>query len=159
VRLTVTANGVTRGHIEVPEIALTIDPVAQVGDTPELLFKGTDSMPGTLANYRGHYTVVHFWASWCSVCIQQLPALHRVHEQYASRGVTVLGLSLDEDASSWRKSLAQLAPPWHEARLDAGAHAGISSVPAYWVLDPAGKIVAKVNDPDEAAKTLAERLR
>src|SRR5262249_47493278 len=112
-----------------------------------------------LANYRGHYTVVHFWASWCSVCMQQLPALRRVHDQYESRGVRVLGLSLDEDAASWKKALARIALPWHEGRLDAGYHAGISSVPAYWLLDPAGKIVAKVNDPEEAAKVLAQRLR
>jgi peroxiredoxin len=119
----------------------------------------TDSVTGTLVNYRGHYTVVHFWASWCSVGMQQLPALHRVHDQYASRDVTVLGLSLDEDATSWKAALARLERPWHEGRLAAGFHAGISSVPAYFVVDPAGKIVAKVNDPDEAAKVLAERLR
>jgi alkyl hydroperoxide reductase subunit AhpC len=159
VRLTLTADDVAHGHIELLPIALTIDPVPQIGDTPDLLFKGTDSTPGTLANCRGHYTLVHFWASWCSVCMQQLPALHRVHDQYASRGVTILGLSLDEDASSWKTALARLAPPWREGRLDTTAHAGISRVPAYWILDPAGKIMAKVNDPDEAAKILAERLK
>jgi peroxiredoxin len=159
VRLTVTADDVVRGHLEMPEIALTIDPMAQIGDTPELVFKGTDSLPGALASYRGHYTLVHFWASWCSVCVQQLPALRRVHDQYASRGVAVVGLSLDEDASSWKSALKRLASPWHEGLLDAGSHAGISSVPAYWILDPAGKIVAKANDPDEAAKVLGQRIK
>jgi hypothetical protein len=41
----------------------------------------------------------------------------------------------------------------------AASDAGISSVPAYWLLDPTGKIVAKAYDPDELGKSLAQQLK
>ena len=50
-------------------------------------------------------------------------------------------------------------PTWPQGRLDSAADAGISGVPAYWLLDPAGKIVSKVYDPDELAAPLADRLK
>jgi hypothetical protein len=55
--------------------------------------------------------------------------------------------------------LERLDLPWPQGRLPADGAAGVSSVPAYWLLDPAGKIVAKVYDADELATTLAERLK
>ena len=53
----------------------------------------------------------------------------------------------------------RLELPWTQGRLEAAGAAGVSSVPAYWLLDPAGKIVAKVYDTDELAKQIAERLK
>jgi RNA polymerase sigma factor (sigma-70 family) len=159
VRVTVTAEDVARGELALPDIAMAIAPVPGIGDTPELGFQSADGSTGTLAKYRGHYTIVHFWASWCVPCMQQLPALRRLHERFSGRGVTTLGLSLDEDATAWQAALKRLDPPWIEGRLAAVSQLGISSVPTYWLLDPAGKIVAKVYDPDELTSVLTDRLK
>jgi thiol-disulfide isomerase/thioredoxin len=123
-----------------------------------LTFQRTKDGEGKLANYQGHYTVVHFWASWCAPCKQQLPALRRLHQRYADRELTTLSLSLDHEAAAWHEAVKRLDLPWSQGRLTT-TEAGVSSVPAYWLLDPKGKIVAKVNDPDELAPLLAERLK
>jgi RNA polymerase sigma factor (sigma-70 family) len=159
VRVTVTAEDIARGELALPDIAMAIAPIPGVGDSPELSFQRADGSTGTLAKYRGHYTIVHFWASWCAPCMQQLPALRRLHDRFDGRGVTTLGLSLDEDAAAWRAALKRVDPAWSEGRLAAANQLGISSVPTYWLLDPAGKIVAKVYDPDELTSILTDRLK
>jgi uncharacterized GH25 family protein/thiol-disulfide isomerase/thioredoxin len=158
-RVTVTEVDAARGTLTLPEIAAEVAPVPGIGDSPELGFRGPDNSTGTLKDYRGRYLVVDFWASWCGPCKQQLPALRRVHERFAPRGLAALGLSLDEDAAAWKSALEGLNLAWPQGRLAEAGEAGVSSVPAYWLIDPAGKIVAKPNDPDELAALLVDLLK
>ncbi|HEY7312793.1 MAG TPA: sigma-70 family RNA polymerase sigma factor [Gemmataceae bacterium] len=159
VRVTVTAADAARGELMLPEVAAVVAPVPAVGDTPALTFQRADGTDGTLKDCHGRYTVVHFWASWCGPCKQQLPALRRLHERFAGHKLATIGLALDHDASAWRTALKRLDLPWPQGRLADAADAGVSSVPTYWLLDPHGKIVAKVYDPDELATLLAKRLK
>jgi RNA polymerase sigma factor (sigma-70 family) len=142
-----------------PEIAAPVVPVPEIGDVPTLAFQRPDGGTGTLTEYRGKYTMVHFWASWCVPCKKQRPALERVRKQFAPRGLTLLGLALDEDAATWRAALKALPSPEAQGRLTAEHVAGVSSVPTYWLLDPAGKIIAKGYDPDELVPVLKARLK
>lgn len=159
VRVTVREDDVARGRLEVPEMAIEIAPAPEIGDVPGLSFVKADGTAGSLADAAGKLTLVHFWASWCAPCKQQLPAVRRLHEQFAPKGLTTLGLSLDEDGEAWRKSLTSLELPWSQGRLPSGADAGVSSVPAYWLLDPQGRIVAKFCNPVELAKAIADRMK
>jgi thiol-disulfide isomerase/thioredoxin len=159
VRVTVTEADAARGELSLPEIPVAIAPVPSVGDVAKLDFQLAGGSPGKSANYAGKFTVIHFWASSCGACKQQLPALRRLQDRFGEHGLQMLGLSVDDDSATWQDALKKLDLPWPQGRLAAGSDAGISSVPAYWLLDPAGKIVAKVYDPDELAKTIAERLK
>lgn len=83
--------------------------------------------------------------------------LRQLQERIAAQGLATLSLSLDDDPAAWRTALKRLDLPWRQGRLAEANDAGVSSVPAYWLLDPAGKIVAKVSEPDELVKPLADR--
>jgi len=150
---------VRRGALAVPEIAAEVVPIPLIGDTLALSYQRPDGSAGALNESRGKFTVVHYWASWCTPCKQQLPALRQVHEKFADRGLATVGISVDTDAAAWQGVLKKLNLPWPQGRLATAGESGVSSVPAYWLLDPAGKIVAKVYDTDELAKQLAERLK
>jgi thiol-disulfide isomerase/thioredoxin len=156
VRVTVPSGD---GELALPEIAAAVVPVPAVGDKPALIFEHPDGTAGTLADCRGRYTVVHFWASWCGPCKQQLPALRRLEERFADRGLTTVGLSLDEDAAAWRAALKRLELSGPQGRLAPDGAAGISSVPAYWLLDPTGKLIGKAFDPDELATLVGRSMK
>jgi thiol-disulfide isomerase/thioredoxin len=156
VRVSVSEADAARGELAIPEIAAEVKPIPEVGDTPALAFQRPDGTAGSLADVKGKYTLVHFWASWCGPCKQQLPAVRKLQEKFAK--LAVLSLSLDDDPAAWTEARKSHNLPWSHGRLTTPA-AGVSSVPAYWLLDPAGKIVAKAYDPDELTATLAERLK
>jgi beta-lactamase regulating signal transducer with metallopeptidase domain/protocatechuate 3,4-dioxygenase beta subunit/thiol-disulfide isomerase/thioredoxin len=156
--VTVTAADVARGTLSLPEVEAPVVPVPAVGDTPVLTFHRPDGTTGNLTEYRGRHVVVHFWASWCGPCKQQFPAVGQLHERFTARGLAMLGLSVDDDQAAWQTALAALELPWKHGRVGA-AEAGVSSVPAYWLLDPDGRIVEKVLDPDELTATLTDRLK
>ena len=58
----------------------------------------------TLSQLRGKIVVLNFWATWCPPCIEEMPSLVQLQKQLQDR-VTVLGVSVDDDADDYHKFL------------------------------------------------------
>lgn len=54
---------------------------------------GGDSV--SLAGLRGRVVLLNVWATWCHPCREEIPALQQLHERYASRGLELVGVSVD----------------------------------------------------------------
>ena len=52
--------------------------------------------PQAVAQWRGKVLVVNYWASWCKPCVDEMPALSRMHGRFASRGVQFVGIGVDD---------------------------------------------------------------
>lgn len=75
-------------------------------DIPAPDFTIRDSDRGvTLSQLRGKIVVLNFWATWCPPCIDEMPSLVQLQKQFQNKGVTVLGVSVDDDASDYHKFL------------------------------------------------------
>jgi thiol:disulfide interchange protein len=59
-----------------------------------------DGAPVDTATLQGKVVVVDFWATYCVPCLKEIPTFNRLHEQYADRGVVVLGVSMDTDGGA-----------------------------------------------------------
>jgi thiol-disulfide isomerase/thioredoxin len=75
-----------------------------------------------LAKYRGKPLVVTFWATWCEPCRDEFPLLVELHKQYAPQGLTIFGVSLDDDADMnlVRRFLARNQPGFSNYRQKPG---------------------------------------
>ena len=63
---------------------------------------GTDDKPVALESFRGKPLVVNFWARWCAPCRVEIPELAKTQDKYAKRGLTVIGIGLEDKAESVR---------------------------------------------------------
>ncbi|MDT3403164.1 TlpA disulfide reductase family protein [Mucilaginibacter terrae] len=104
----------------------------------------------SLADYKGKYTLIDFWASWCLPCRAENPFVKSAYEKYKDKGFTVLGVSLDkpETQAAWLKAIKDDGLPWTHVSDMKGfnskvAHLyGITSIPANVLVNPEGKIIA-----------------
>jgi peroxiredoxin len=109
-----------------------------------------DGKPLKLNDYRGKHVVLSFWATWVKPCLADVPHLKSVHDHFGKTGkVAVISLSMDDDPDTTRDYLKRSPLPWTQAFLDdaqraevAGAY-GVDTVPAVFLIDPEGRIVAK----------------
>ncbi len=70
-----------------------------VGDrAPEVSLLSVDGKTVSLADYRGKVVLVHFWATWCPPCVEEIPTLERFYEQIFGTDIEVLAISVDDNA-------------------------------------------------------------
>jgi peroxiredoxin len=104
----------------------------------------------SLADYRGKYVLVDFWASWCGPCRQENPALLQAYNTYHGRNFEVLGVSLDDekDRAKWVKAISDDHLPWTQVsdlrgwKNQAARLYGVQGIPQNFLVDPMGNIVA-----------------
>ncbi|MBK9114225.1 MAG: TlpA family protein disulfide reductase [Betaproteobacteria bacterium] len=78
--------------------AATLEPW-KGGATPPLAGRTLAGAPFVLADQRGRTVLVNFWATWCAPCVAEMPALQRLADRLAPRGVTVVAVNFQENAA------------------------------------------------------------
>jgi thiol-disulfide isomerase/thioredoxin len=154
VRATRTHEGVTYGFCS-PDCAKTFDAdpaafVPPVFPRPAPAFTLTTLAGDTLSleRMKGGVTLVDFWATWCQPCRKSMPELSALHEKYAGRGFTVVGISIDEDREKEVKQFLEKTPVAYPIAIDdkvapAWADYLVKAVPAAFLVDRDGNIIAQ----------------
>ena len=123
--------------------------VAVGSDAPEIALPNPDGEMVSLSSLRGNYVLVDFWAAWCRPCRQENPNVVRLYNKYSNQNFEILGVSLDRTKDAWLKAIADDGLGWkHISDLKyfnsaAAQTYQINSIPATYLIDPDGKIIAK----------------
>jgi thiol-disulfide isomerase/thioredoxin len=75
-------------------------PAVVVGMAPDFSALDLQGHQVELSQYRGRVVLVNFWATWCAPCLEEIPALMTLQAKYGARGFVVLGLAMDDGAST-----------------------------------------------------------
>jgi len=109
----------------------------------------------SLQSLRGKYVLVDFWASWCAPCRQENPNVVKAYRRFENRNFTILGVSLDSRKTSWTNAILQDGLDWYQVSDLKGwdsapaATYGVEAIPANFLVDPAGRIIAiNLRGPD-----------
>ena len=100
----------------------------------------------SLSEFRGRPLLVNMWASWCPPCVQEMPALERLHRQ-SGEDFAVLSLSVDEEIEAARSLVKRMGlsfPVLLDPEGEQAASWGTVKFPETWVLDAKGVVVARI---------------
>lgn len=115
---------------------------------PDFTQNDPSGRPVSLRDFRGQYVLLDFWASWCTPCRADNPALVAAYQQFKSRRFTVLSVSVDQDKGKWEKAIAADGLTWtHVSDLklmqnEVARRYGIEGVPQNLLIGPDGRVLA-----------------
>jgi cytochrome c biogenesis protein CcmG/thiol:disulfide interchange protein DsbE len=126
-------------------IKKTSDPAIAIGKPlaePELpLLSGSGT--GSLADYRGSWVLLNFWASWCDPCRDESPTLERFWRQQRDNGFVMLGVDTQdnsEDGLAFEHEFGLTYPSLHDGSGDYHDELGMTGVPESVLVDPRGDV-------------------
>jgi thiol-disulfide isomerase/thioredoxin len=110
----------------------------------------------SLSSYKGRPVVVDFWATWCGPCKVEIPWFEQLHDQYASQGLEIIGVSADQldkddaaklftekrDISDFAAKMRMNYPVLIDAESIENSYGGLDALPTTFFIDKNGKIVA-----------------
>lgn len=132
------------------EIAL--QKTVAVGMTAPLFTQNdVEGKPVSLADFKGKYVLVDFWASWCVPCRAENPNVVKAYHQYKDKNFTIIGVSMDAafTKNAWIAAIKADGLEWTQvsdlkfADNAVAKQYGIKSIPQNVLIDPNGKIVGK----------------
>ena len=108
-----------------------------------------EGKPVSLSSFRGKYVLIDFWASWCRPCRMENPNVVKAFNKYKDRNFTVLGVSLDRDREPWIKAIADDKLTWTQVSdlkfwsNEVAQKYKVQAIPQNFLVDPAGKVIAR----------------
>lgn len=146
---------------------VTVTPVQSVTDQfPEIELNDKNGKPLKLSSLRGKYVLVDFWASWCGPCRIENPTLVKAYNSYKDKGFTIYSVSLDYDKDKWLKAIAKDKLEWENHVTDLKGwnspvctQLDINSIPANFLLNKEGNVIASNLRGDELEKKLKKLLQ
>ncbi len=116
---------------------------------PDFSAPGPDGKVMSLKQSMGKVTLVDFWASWCNPCRAENPNNVALYNEFHAKGLNIIGVSLDKDGAKWKEAIAKDKLAWPQISnlkyWDEPIRVtyGVESIPATFLLDANGVVVAK----------------
>lgn len=116
---------------------------------PEIIINKDGAKMNLLAENKGKYIVLDFWASWCGDCREELKYLRSINRTYANTdSIELIGYSFDNEKSAWKKCIKDSALVWQNYLSDVPMRNSrvkrdynIGWLPTIYIIDKEGKVV------------------
>jgi thiol-disulfide isomerase/thioredoxin len=125
----------------------TVTPIASNSRKPATDFslENEKGVPVRLSDYHGKVVVLDFWATWCHDCKTEIPWYMEFQKKYQSKGLSVIGVSMDDDGWKSVKPYLQKNPINYSVVIGTSELAkiyGVEAMPVTLLIDRNGNIAA-----------------
>jgi thiol-disulfide isomerase/thioredoxin len=136
-----------------PAPAVTDAPPAWTDLPPEVALaplKDANGASFKLADFFGKVVVVNFWATWCGPCRREIPELIKLHKEFQSRGVEMIGLTSEDPGASAEKVRKFIQDfqidyriGWATDQVSAPLMQGHTAIPQIFIISPDARILKR----------------
>jgi thiol-disulfide isomerase/thioredoxin len=134
-----------------PHLGAVVGVESGPATTPAYSYVSLDGEELSAESLRGKVVLVNFWATWCTPCRVEMPALQRMHERHGPEGFVVVGLAVDRASTeAVRTFVRERAVTYPIAHVGGDAEVlfgGVRGYPTSFLLDRSGKIRHTVIGP------------
>ncbi len=138
-------------------------------ETPLLDKKGGFDTKAKLSDYvsKNKITLLDFWASWCTPCMNEVPNLRAAYNKFKSKGFEIVSVSVDEDTEAWKNAIKvnemNWVQLWNGAEEDVAnspaSDYSVSAIPCTFLIDAEGEIIGRNLRGDELEKALEDYFK
>lgn len=134
------------------------------GIAPDFSAPNPEGVATSLKSALGKVTLVDFWASWCAPCRQENPSVVALYKDFHSKGLNIIGVSLDDNADKWKAAILKDKLTWAQISNLKGwedpiaKRYSVDGIPATFLLDENGVVIARDLRGDELRKKVASIL-
>lgn len=116
-----------------------------------LAFRGRtiQGEPFDLAKLQGKPVVIHYWATWCEACKQDMKLLRQLQAKYQAAGLQIVGINVDSTRNQAAAYLQANPAPWTHLYEDGGLELsglakqlGVQTLPMMLLIDASGRVVS-----------------
>ena len=115
---------------------------------PELPIFDRAGKKTNLADQKDQLMIVHFWATWCPPCVEEIPALTKFWEQYKNRGgVSLYAVSVDKNwkvVDDFLKKTPSDLPLYQDPGESTARRFGTTQYPETYIVNKAGRVLFRV---------------
>jgi thiol-disulfide isomerase/thioredoxin len=136
-----------------------------VGKTISLKGKTIDGRPLDLAQYSGKVALIHYWATWCEPCKQDLDTIKELQAKYGKAGFAPIGVNLDSNPQEAAQFLRSKTLPWPQLYEEGGLESrlandlGILTLPTMILIGRDGRVLNRNISAGELETELKKQLR
>ena len=118
-----------------------------------------------MSSVKGKIKIIDFWASWCGPCRLNNPTLRKLYEEYHSKGLEIIGVSLDTNKAAWEKAIEKDGLSWVNVSSLKGWKCevvplySVKGIPALFILDENDNIIATGLKGEQLVTFIQERLK
>ena len=123
------------------------DPPSSGEPAPDFQLKTLDGGTVKLSDLRGKGVLINFWATWCSPCRKEIPAMQKVYEKYKDRGFEVVAVNIAETKpaiSGFTRQLGLTLPVVLDRDREVTNLYNVGPIPSSFFISPEGKIVKHI---------------